>query len=407
MNLLQYVKKEGNIMLNKKIPFSPPDITQAEIDAVDEVLKSGWITSGPKTVQFEKDMEKYCDLNHAVTLSSNTGGLELVLKVMGIGGDDEVITTPYTYTATSNVIFHLGMKPKYVDVKKDSFLIDIDKIYDAITPKTKAIMTVDIAGVPVDYDAVRKVLKAKNREDIVFISDSAHSFGASYKGKKVGSQADFHVFSFHAVKNLTTAEGGAVTFNNNKLHGKEDLYNELKYTSLSGQTKDALSKMKAGAWKYDVVTDGLKCNMTDIMAAIGIVQLQRFDGMLTKRKAIFDVYNKALKDKEWAILPFAKNDEKETCYHLYTLRINGFGESERDKVIQMMAELGIATNVHFIPLPMFTFYKKMGYDIKDYPNAYAQYANEITLPVYSTLSPSDAEYTAEELIKCVEKVLKK
>lgn len=391
--------------MSKKIPFSPPDMTQAEIDAVVEVLKSGWITSGPKTLQFEKNIAKYCGTNHGVALNSATAGLELILKVLDLGGEDEVITTPYTYTATSNVLLHRGIRPTFVDVKKGDFLIDDQKIYDAITPKTKAIMTVDIAGVPVDYDAVKAVLKAKNREDIVLISDSAHSFGSTYKGQKVGGQMDFHVFSYHAVKNLTTAEGGSITFNNNNFHGKEDLYKEFKYTSLQGQTKDALSKMQAGAWKYDIVTDGFKCNMTDIMASIGIAQLDRYESMIAKRKELTKVYDSVLGEKEWAILPFSKDGDTETCYHLYTLRIKGFSEEQRDRVIQMMGEKDIATNVHFMPLPMFSLYKNLGYKVEDYPNAYAQYANEISLPLYSTLALDDAEYVAKELVKCVEKVL--
>ncbi|MDF2672256.1 MAG: DegT/DnrJ/EryC1/StrS aminotransferase family protein [Clostridiales bacterium] len=394
-------------MVNKKIPFSPPDISQAEIDAVVEVMKSGWITSGPKVAQFEKDTAKYCGTNHAICLNSATAGLELILKVFGIEGEDEVITTPYTYAATSNVLVHRGIKPTFVDVKKDSFLIDIDKIYDAITPKTKAIITVDIAGVPVDYDRIREVIKSKGREDIILISDSAHSFGSLYKGNRVGGQMDFHVFSYHAVKNLTTAEGGAITYNDNHFHGKEDLFKEFKYTSLQGQTKDALSKMQAGAWKYDIVTDGLKCNMTDLMAAIGIVQLQRFDEMLKEREHIFDVYSNKFKDKEWAIIPFKNDGNTVTNYHLYPLRLNGLSEDQRNSVIQMMGELDIATNVHFTPLPMLTLYKNLGYRIEDYPNAYAQYANVITLPLYSILKPEDAEYVATELIKCVEKVINK
>jgi dTDP-4-amino-4,6-dideoxygalactose transaminase len=392
-------------MSNKKISFSPPDITQAEIDAVVEVMKSGWITSGPKTALFEKDIAKYCGANHAVALNSNTAGLELILKVLGIKGDDEVITTPYTFAATSNVLIHRGIKPTFVDVKKDSFLIDEQKVFEAITPNTKAIITVDFAGVPIDYDAIKKVIKEKNREDIVLISDSAHSFGATYKGDRVGGQFDFHVYSFHAVKNLTTAEGGAITFNNNYFRNKEDLYKEFKYTSLHGQTKDALSKMKAGAWKYDILTDGFKCNMTDIMAAIGIVQLERFDEMRKIRKNIHEIYNKVLQEREWAILPFAKEGNTETCYHLYPLRIKGFSEEQRNSVIQMMAEKDIATNVHFMPLPMLSLYKNLGYKLEDYPNAYNQYANEISLPLYSTLSVEDAEYVANELIKCVEKIL--
>ncbi len=389
-------------MMIKKIPFSPPDITEEEIAAVSEVLRSGWITTGPNTALFEQELAGFCGTGHAVGLNSATAGMELILKVLGIGGKDEVITTPYTYTATSNVLVHRGIMPTFVDVKKDSFLVDEQKIYEAITPKTKAIMTVDIAGVPVDYDALRKVLKAKGREDITLISDSAHSFGALYKGQKVGGQMDFHVFSFHAIKNLTTAEGGAITYNNNSFQGKDDLYREFKYTSLHGQTKDAFSKMQAGAWEYDIVTDGFKCNMTDIMAAIGRVQLRRYKEMLSKRAELHEVYSTILGTKDWAILPFEKDEEIETNYHLYTLRLKNFTEEQRNRVIKKMGEKDIATNVHFRPLPMFTLYKNLGYKTEDYPNAYAQYANEITLPLYSKLSVDEAEYVAKELIDCVE-----
>lgn len=392
--------------MNKKIPFSPPDIGEEEIQAVTEVLRSGWITSGPKTAEFELKLADYLETNKAVALNSATAGLELVLKVFDIKEGDEVITTPYTYTATASVSVHRGIKPIFVDVKKDTFLIDIDKIADAITPNTKAIYTVDIAGVPVDYDAVRAMLKAKNREDIIFVSDSSHAFGAKYKGKRVGGQADFHIFSFHAVKNFTTAEGGALTFGNNNFKGREDLYKEFKLASLHGQSKDALSKMKAGAWKYDIVTDGFKCNLTDIGSAIGLVQLTRYEEMLKKRKAIFDVYTKYLSEKDWAIIPFEKEGNTVTSYHLYLLRIKGFGEEQRNEVIKQLAEMDIATNVHFIPLPMFTLYKNLGYKIEDYPNAYAQYANEISVPLYSLLTLEDAEYVVKELIKAVERVIK-
>ncbi|MBV7272915.1 DegT/DnrJ/EryC1/StrS aminotransferase family protein [Clostridiaceae bacterium UIB06] len=393
--------------MNKKIPFSPPDVGEEEINAVVEVLKSGWITSGPKTAEFEAKLADYLETNKAVALNSATAGLELVLKVFDIKEGDEVITTPYTYTATASVSLHRGIKPIFVDVEKDSFLIDINKIADAITPKTKAIYTVDIAGVPVDYDAVREMLKAKNREDIIFVSDSSHAFGAKYKGKRVGGQADFHIFSFHAVKNFTTAEGGALSFGNNNFKGREDLYKEFKLASLHGQSKDALSKMKAGAWKYDIVTDGYKCNLTDMASAIGLVQLTRYEDMLKKRKAIFDVYTKYLSEKDWAIIPFEKEGDTVTSYHLYLLRIKGFSEEQRNEVIETLAEIDIATNVHFTPLPMFTLYKNLGYKIEDYPNAYAQYANEISVPLYSLLTLEDAEYVVKELIKAVEKVMAK
>lgn len=388
----------------RKIPLSPPDITEREIESVVQVLKSGWITSGPKVLEFEQKIAEYCETEKAVVLGSGTAGMELILKLYDIKEGDEVITTPYTYTASASIILHRGIKPTFVDVAKDSFIMDLDKLEEAITEKTKAIITVDFAGVPVDYDKVKAILKKLNREDIILISDSAHSFGATYKGKKVGSQYDFHVFSFHAVKNLTTAEGGGITFNNNNFHGKEDLYKEFKYIALHGQTKDALSKIKAGAWQYDIVTDGFKCNMSDLHAAIGVSQLDRYEEMLDRRRAIFEVYNKALEGKEWAITPFSKNEEMETSYHLYPLRIKGFEESDRAKVIEILAKKDIPTNVHFIPLPMFTLYKNLGYKVEDYPNAYNQYKNEITLPVYSTLSLEDAKYMIEELIKAVEEV---
>ncbi|WP_123053672.1 DegT/DnrJ/EryC1/StrS aminotransferase family protein [Clostridium sp. JN-1] len=392
--------------MNKKIPFSPPDIGEDEINAVVEVLKSGWITTGPKCAEFEKKIAKYCNSDKSLAVNSNSAGLELILKEFDIKAGDEVITTPYTYTATASASIRRGIKPKLVDIEKDSFLIDLEKLADAITPKTKAIYTVDVAGVPIDYDAIHKILKDKNREDIIFVSDSAHSFGAKYKGKRVGSQADFHVFSFHAVKNFTTAEGGAITFNDNAKFGKRDLYKDFKLESLHGQSKDALSKMQAGAWKYDIVTDGGKCNLTDICAAIGLAQFPRYEGMLKKREAVFDLYTKFLQEKDWAILPFKKDDIRETSYHLFLLRIKGFSEEQRNEVIKALAAKDIATNVHYTPLPMFTLYKNLGYDIKDYPNAYNHYANEISLPVYSLLELEDAEYVVKELISAVEKIIK-
>lgn len=392
-------------MNRKLLSFSPPDISGREIKNVIKVLKSGWITTGPKAAQFEKKIMEYCAVNHAVALASATAGLELILKVFRIAGTDEVITTPYTYAATGNIILHRGIKPTFIDVKKGSFFMDEERLYNAITANTKAIITVDFGGVPADFEAIKKAVRAKNREDILLISDSAHSFGAVYQGKKIGDQFHVHVFSFHAVKNLVTAEGGAVTFGDNHLFGKEDLVRELKITALHGQSKDALAKMKAGAWKYDIITDGFKCNMPDTLAAIGLGQLERYDMMLQKRKMIFELYSQMLSAKEWALLPFQKANDTETSYHLFPLRIQGFSEAQRDRVIQRMAEGGIATNVHFIPLPMFTLYKNLGYSIQDYPNAYEQYANEITLPLYSKLSLKDARYIVTNFIKCVEEEL--
>ncbi|URZ16747.1 DegT/DnrJ/EryC1/StrS family aminotransferase [Clostridium felsineum] len=394
-------------MKKYNIPFSPPDLTEKEIESVIEVLKSGWITSGPKVFEFENKVAEYCECEKAVAVSSATSALDLIMRVLNFNAPDEIITTPYTYASTSNTICHRGIKPIFVDLEKDSFLIDINKIKDAITAKTKAIVTVDIAGIPLDYDAIRNLLKELHREDIALISDSSHAFGATYKGKKVGCQADFHVFSFHAVKNLTTAEGGAITFNDNNFNGKEDLYKEFKYTALNGQTKDALTKSKAGGWQYDILTDGLKCNMTDIHASIGLVQLTRYKDMLKRRAELTEIYTDALKDKAWAIIPFTKDYEKETSYHLYPLRIKDFTEAERNEVINLLAEIGIPTNVHFTPLPMFTYYKSLGYSIDDYPNCYNQYKNELTLPLYSSLSDEDAKSVVTEVIAAIEKVKEK
>lgn len=392
----------------KKIPFSPPDITEAEINAVVEVLRSGWITSGPTLAKFEEELAQYCEANKAVALNSATAAMELILKVFDIKEGDEIITTPYTYTATASVAVHRGIKPIFCDVAKDSFFIDYDKIGDLITEKTKVIMPVDFAGVPCDYDRIKEVLKEKNREDIIIIVDSAHAFGAKYKGQRVGAQCEFHTFSFHAVKNFTTAEGGAITYNDNNFKGRENLFQDFKFTSLHGQSKDALSKMKAGAWEYDIITDGFKCNMTDINAAIGRAQLTRYEDMLKYRKEIFNTYTRILEKEDFAIIPVTEYGEgTESSYHIYPLRIKGFNEEKRNILIQRLAEKGISTNVHFKPLPMFTLYKNLGYKIEDYPNAYAQYANEISLPVYSTLELSDVEYIAIELIEEVKKLLMK
>lgn len=391
----------------RNIPFSPPDITEAEINAVAEVMRSGWITSGPNLAKFEDELASYCEANKAVALNSATAAMELILKVFDIKEGDEIITTPYTYTATASVAIHRGIKPVFVDVKKDTFFIDEDKIAEAITDKTKVIMPVDFAGVPCDFDAIKKVLKDKNREDIIIICDSAHSFGAKYKGKTVGSQCDFHTFSFHAVKNFTTAEGGAITFNDNNLKGHEDLFRSFKITALHGQSKTALEKTKPGSWDYDIITDGYKCNMTDITAAIGRVQLTRYPEMLVRRKEIFDVYTNIFKNEDFAIIPFTKDDNgTESSYHLYPLRIKGFTQEQRNLLISKLAEKGISTNVHFKPLPMFTLYKNLGYKIEDYPNAYVQYANEISLPVYSKMELEDAEYVATELVRITKQILK-
>ncbi|WP_294363273.1 DegT/DnrJ/EryC1/StrS aminotransferase family protein, partial [uncultured Clostridium sp.] len=382
----------------KKIPFSPPDITEKEIEAVVEVLKSGWITSGPTLAKFEEELAEYCEVNKAVALNSATAAMELVLKVLGIEEGDEIITTPYTYTATASVAIHRGIKPIFCDLAKDSFFMDYDKLSDLITEKTKVIMPVDFAGIPCDYDKIKSILKEKNREDIVILVDSAHSFGAKYKGKRVGGQCDFHTFSFHAVKNFTTAEGGAITYNDNNFAGRENLFQDFKFTSLHGQSKDALSKMKAGAWEYDIITDGFKCNMTDINAAIGRAQLTRYEGMLKYRKEIFDTYTRILEKEDFAIIPDTEfEDGTESSYHIYPLRIKGFNEEKRNLLIQRLGEKGISTNVHFKPLPMFTLYKNLGYKIEDYPNAYALFENAITLPLHTKLTDEEVKYVTDVL----------
>lgn len=388
--------------MKKKISFSPPDIRGNEYSYIKKVLRSGWITTGPMVQKYEKMVSEYLNAPCCVAVSSATAGMELILKLYGIGPGDEVITSPYTYAATANIIRHRNAAVVFADTAPGSFLIDLADLRKKITEKTRAIITIDIGGIPVDYDEVRKILKEEGREDIVFISDSAHAFGSRYKGKPVGTQADFHVFSFHAVKNLTTAEGGAITFSSETIHGMENITKTLKVTALHGQTKDAFAKMQLGAWKYDIVTDGYKCNMTDILAAFGIAQLERYDAMLGIRKRLFAAYTRKFSAVDWAITPFCKNDEgTESSYHLYLLRLKEFTEKERDFCIEAMAKENIATNVHFIPIPLFSYYQQAGYKIAEYPNAFAQYSNEISLPLYSLLSEKDAIHIADTLIGIV------
>lgn len=396
--------------MKKKIPFSPPDISNLEIKNVIKVMKSGWITTGPKVTEFEKKIATYCHSDFVVGLNSATAAMELVLRILDIGEQDEVITSCYTYAATANVIVHRRAKPVFVDVEKDRFQIDLNKLEKAITPKTKVIMPVDFGGVPERYDEIKEILTKLGREDIFILADSAHSFGSKYKGKPVGTQADFHTFSFHAVKNLTTAEGGAIVFNKAKINDNfaldEQMQKTMKIIALHGQSKDAFSKLKPGAWEYDIIADGFKCNMTDIMAAFGCAQIERFDKMLDKRQRIHKIYSENLAKHDWAMLPFEKDQYDTTSnYHLYPLRIKGFNLQKRNELILKMAEKGIATNVHFIPLPMFSFYKKMGYKIEDYPNSFNQFENEISLPIYSKLKLSDAIYVIENLINEVQNMI--
>lgn len=387
----------------REIPFSPPDITDLEINEVIKVLKSGWITTGPKTKEFEKKVAQYCTTPKAVCLNSATSCLELTLRILGVGPGDEVITSAYTYTASASVICHVGAKPVLVDTAKDSYQMDYDLLGDAITEKTKVIIPVDIAGVPCDYNRIFSIVNEKKHlfqpsgyyqnifGRIVVLADAAHSFGAEYKNAKMGSVADFTSFSFHAVKNLTTAEGGAVTWKQNKDIDNEKLYRQYMLLSLHGQSKDAFSKSRPGTWEYDIVSPAYKCNMTDIMAAIGIAQLKRYDDLLQKRKRIIELYNDGLQNLNIQILSHY-TDEYSSSGHLYLVRLLGKDIKYRNEMIKKLAELGISTNVHYKPLPMMTAYKSLGFDIKDFPNAFRQFENEITLPLHTRLTDNDVKY---------------
>lgn len=386
-----------------KISFSPPDISGREIAEVVDTLKSGWITTGPKTKRFEREIAEYCNVNKAVCLNSQTACAEMALRVLGIGEGDEVITTAYTYTATAAVVCHVGAKLVLVDTQTDSLEPDYDAIEKAINERTKAIIPVDLGGVPCDYDRIFDIVSAKkslfrpaNRIQeaigrVVVLADTAHAFGAVYKDKKVGSIADFSAFSFHAVKNLTTAEGGALTWRTINGIDDEEIYKTVQLLSLHGQNKDALAKTKFGAWEYDVVAPWYKCNMTDIMAALGLAQLSRYDGMLARRKAIIERYDSALKPLGVKVLPHFTGDHKSSG-HLYITEIPNVTYEQRGEIINRMAEREIACNVHYKPLPLLTAYKNLGFDIKDYPNAYDHFAHEITLPLHTCLTDEEADY---------------
>lgn len=397
-----------------EIKFSPPDITQKEINEVIDTLKSGWITTGPKTKLFEKKIAEYCGTNKAVCLNSNTAGLELILRLLGIGAGDEVIVPAYTYTASASVIAHVGAKIVFIDCAEDSFEMDYNKLEKYITEKTKAIIAVDIAGIPANFEKIFEIVensketfiakselqKAMGR--IAVIADSAHSFGASQNGKMTGNIADFSSFSFHAVKNLTTAEGGAVTWRKIEGIDDEELYKQFMLWSLHGQNKDALSKTKSGGWEYDIKMPGYKCNMTDIMASIGLAQLERYPELLERRKEIIEKYNEAFKDLDVRVLDHY-NETRKSSGHLYLMRLNGKNEEQRNEIIKELAEIGIPTNVHYKPLPMMTAYKNLGFDIKDYPNAYDMYKNEITLPLHTLLSDEQVDFIIENVKKVLGK----
>lgn len=386
-----------------KIPFSPPDITEAEANEVRDALLSGWITTGPRTKELERQIATFCNTNKAVCLNSATACLEMTLRVLGIGPGDEVITSAYTYTASASVVCHIGAKLVLVDTHKDSFEMDYNKLADAINEKTKAVIPVDLAGIPCDYDRIFDIANSKKalfspKTDIqkaigrvAIVADAAHAFGARWHGKMVGSIADFTSFSFHAVKNFTTAEGGALTWRDIEGIDNDHIYKELQLLSLHGQSKDALAKTQLGAWEYDIISPAYKCNMTDIMAAIGLVQMKRYPTLLERRKQIIGMYNDALKRCNVQVLNHY-TDEHTSSGHLYLVRLLGKDSEYRNNVITEMAKRDIACNVHYKPLPMMTAYKALGFDIKDYPNAYAQFCNEITLPLHTKLTDEMVEY---------------
>ena len=396
----------------KKIPFSPPDMSEAEINEVAEALRSGWITTGPKTKEFERLIALCCQTEQAVCLNSATACMELILRVLGVGQGDEVITPAYTYTATASVTCHVGAKVVMVDTAPDSFEMDYDKLADAITERTKVVLPVDLAGVVCDYDKIFAAVESKKHlfspaNDIqkaygrvIVLADAAHAFGAKWHGKMCGEIADFTSFSFHAVKNLTTAEGGALTWRNHDGVDNESLYKQFQLLSLHGQNKDALAKTRLGAWEYDIVAPYYKCNMTDVMAGIGLAQLKRYPEMLYRRRQIIERYNEGLRGCDVQVLDHF-GDDHSSSGHLYLVRLLGEDVEYRNVVIEQMAERGIACNVHYKPLPIMTAYKNLGFDIANYPNAYNQYHNEITLPLHTSLTDEDVEYVISNFVDII------
>ncbi len=391
-----------------RIEFSPPDITQLEIDEVVDTLKSGWITTGPKTKRLEQELSVFTNTDKTVCLNSATAAMELTLRLLGVGAGDEVITCAYTYTASASVIHHVGAKIVLVDCNKEDKFMDLDALENAITEKTKVIIPVDLAGKPCKYDEIFEIVERKKslfkpnnklQEKIgrvIVMADAAHSLGAVYKGKPSGSIADFTCFSFHAVKNFTVAEGGSVTWNRNLGLNDDEIYREFQLLSLHGQSKDALSKTKLGSWEYDIVAPNYKCNLTDIASGIGLAQLKRYPSLLKRRFEIVERYNKGFEGTR--IKPFIHFEEdRKSCCHLYIVNIEGASEEDRNEIIVKMAERGIATNVHYKPLPMHTAYKNLGFDIKDYPNAFDNYKSEITLPLHTLLTDEQVDYIIENL----------
>lgn len=391
-----------------RIEFSPPDISQLEIDEVVDTLKSGWITTGPKTKRLEQELSIFTNTDKTVCLNSATAAMELTLRLLGVGAGDEVITCAYTYTASASVIHHVGAKIVLVDCNKEDKFMDLDALENAITEKTKVIILVDLAGKPCKYDEIFEIVERKKslfkpnnklQEKIgrvIVMADAAHSLGAVYKGKPSGSIADFTCFSFHAVKNFTVAEGGSVTWNRNLGLNDDEVYREFQLLSLHGQSKDALSKTKLGSWEYDIVAPNYKCNLTDIASGIGLAQLKRYPSLLKRRFEIVERYNKGFEGTR--IKPFIHFEEdRKSCCHLYIVNIEGASEEDRNEIIVKMAERGIATNVHYKPLPMHTAYKNLGFDIKDYPNSFDNYKSEITLPLHTLLTDEQVDYIIENL----------
>lgn len=390
------------------IPFSPPDLTKDEINEVIDTLQSGWITTGPKTKKFENNITEYCKSDKTVCLSSATASIEMTLRVLGIGEGDEVILPAYTYTATCSAVCHVGATPVLIDSQKYSEEMDYESMSKAITEKTKIIIPVDIAGILCDYDRIFEIIE--NKKDlftpnseiqkifnrIIVVADCAHGFGAIKNGKRAGTFADFTCFSFHAVKNLTTAEGGAVTWKNHPGLDNESLYKQYQIYSLHGQTKDAFQKTN-GSWEYDILIPGYKCNMTDIQASIGLVQLNRYDSILKRRHEVIEKYNEAFKNHP-ILLQNHLNENSKSSGHLYLIRINDISSDDRNEIISKMGERGVSTNVHYKPLPLLTAYKNLGFNIKDYPKAYDLYKNEVSLPLYSTLTDEEVDYIIENLL---------
>ena len=398
----------------RHVLFSPPDITEAEISEVVDALKSGWITTGPKTKKLEQLVAERCHTSKAVCLNSNTACAEITLRILGIGIGDEVIVPAYTYTATASVVEHVGARLVIIDCEHGKFTMDYEKLEAAITERTKAIIPVDLFGIPCGYDTIFDIVerkknlfhpndnpiqKALNR--VIVMADGAHSFGASYKKFPIGSVADFTNFSFHAVKNLTTAEGGAVVWRDIEGIDNDELYHQYMLLSLHGQSKDALAKTKLGAWEYDIIGPWYKCNMTDVCAGIGLGQIKRYDEILSRRKEIIDRYNKGMKGLPITVVTHYTSDIVSSG-HLYIINLNDKDAEQRNKFIEKMAGLGVATNVHYKPLPMHTGYNKLGFNIEDYPNAYKQFKNVVTLPLHTCLSDEDVDY----VIECVKECLK-